>query len=183
MRGQFVLAGVGGQGVLFATKVLSAYARAAGQNVLGSETHDMAQRGGSVASHLKAGDYRSSLVRSASADFLFSFEPTETYRNIHFLRPGGTCFVNAPDAGFMDKQIAADLAARNIKVLTIDADRISSELDAPLAANLVLLGFAAVADPTGADVELFQETVKKLSPERFRKKNLAAFAAGIAAAR
>lgn len=181
MKGQFLLAGTGGQGVLFATRVLAYCAVAEGNKVLGSETHGMAQRGGSVVSQLKVGDYESPMVRAGGADFLLSFESSETYRHLHMLRDGATAYVNAPNLKFLDEDVAAALEARDIQVHTVDAFRIAKRLKTPLSANLVVVGFARASGPSGTGFEQFRETVRQVSPPRFAKKNVAAFDAGVEA--
>ena len=181
MKGQFLLAGMGGQGVLFATRVLAYSAVAEGNKVLGSETHGMAQRGGSVVSHLKVGDYESPMVRAGGADFLLSFESTETYRYLHMLRAGATAYVNSARRNFLDAEVAAALEASDIAVHTLDAFRIAKRLRAPLSANLVVVGFARASGPPGIGFEQFRETVRHMSPPRFAKKNVAAFDAGVEA--
>ena len=181
MRGQFLLAGMGGQGILFATRVLAYCAVAEGNKVLGSETHGMAQRGGSVVSHLKVGNYESPMVRAGGADFLLSFEPMEAYRYLHMLRIGGTAYVNTKDAGFLDAEVAAALQERDVAIHTVDAFRIARELKAPLSANLVVVGFARASGPPGKGFEMFRETVGRISPPRFAETNLGAFDAGVEA--
>ena len=71
---QLIISGVGGQGILFVTRLLAETAIAAGMPVLTSETHGMAQRGGIVISHLKVGEYTSPLVRPGQADGLLSLK-------------------------------------------------------------------------------------------------------------
>nr|NJM02148.1 hypothetical protein [Desulfobacula sp.] len=85
----YVLSGLGGQGILFMTKVFAAAALEKGYNVLGAETHGMAQRGGSVVSHLRVGEARSSLVRAGAADFLISMDESEAYRYLPYLKKAG----------------------------------------------------------------------------------------------
>jgi indolepyruvate ferredoxin oxidoreductase beta subunit len=94
-----VLCGLGGQGILFMTKVLAEDALRRKIPVLGAETHGMAQRGGSVVSHLRMGNAKSSLVSSGQARFLLALDPWEAYRNLPFLAPGGFLFANAPEGG------------------------------------------------------------------------------------
>ena len=89
-KSNFVLCGLGGQGILFMTKVLSETALRKGYNVMGAETHGMAQRGGSVVSHLRLGDVKGSLVSNGSAHLLLSLDEVEGYRNLPFLSKGGT---------------------------------------------------------------------------------------------
>jgi len=109
----YVLSGLGGQGILFMTKVFAATALEKGYNVLGAETHGMAQRGGSVVSHLRVGEARSSLVRAGAADFLISMDESEAYRYLPYLKKGGTLFANAPSKSFPDKRVAAYLKQRS----------------------------------------------------------------------
>jgi indolepyruvate ferredoxin oxidoreductase beta subunit len=99
---KLILSGIGGQGVLFATSVFSETALSLGYDVLGSETHGMSQRGGSVISHLKIGAYESPLVRQGTADVLLAFDEDEAYRTLGFLTRGGLCFVNSARSDFWD---------------------------------------------------------------------------------
>ena len=103
----YVLTGLGGQGILFMTKILATTALNKGYNILGAETHGMAQRGGSVVSHLKIGDAKSSLIRAGAADFLVSMDESEAYRYLPYLKKGGKLFTNAPTDSFPDKKVAA----------------------------------------------------------------------------
>ncbi len=90
-----VIAGVGGQGVLMASRVLSESALAGGMDVKQNEVHGMAQRGGSVISFVRIGDrVNSPVVMPGTADLLISFEPLEALRYIHYLKPGGMVVYN-----------------------------------------------------------------------------------------
>ena len=85
--------GTGGQGVLKASEVCGAAAVAAGYRVKKSEVHGMAQRGGSVESHLRFGsDVQAPLIMPGHADFLVCFHAGEADRNRYFLKPGGFDF-------------------------------------------------------------------------------------------
>jgi indolepyruvate ferredoxin oxidoreductase beta subunit len=179
LKGLYILTGVGGQGVLFATRILCGCAVEAGLEIIGSETHGMAQRGGSVVSHVKIGGFESSLVRRGSADYLFCFDKNETLRNAGFLKKGGACFINAPDVSFIPAEAAKALGGMSVKIRTVDADKISMKLGVPLASNLVLLGHALSGAPINAAPGLLEKVVGELSPERFREKNLEALRAGI----
>ena len=181
MRQRFILAGVGGQGVLYATRILTFYAVERGYNAISSETHGMAQRGGSVVSHLKVGEFSSPMIRKGNADYLLALEAVEAYRYLHFLRDGAVCFLNTGDPDFVDTAVAEVLRSRNIKVWAVDANGLAAGVGAPKAANLVLLGFMAASGKTGIDKDPFRNTVEGGSPERFREKNMAAFKAGEAA--
>jgi indolepyruvate ferredoxin oxidoreductase beta subunit len=174
-----VLCGLGGQGILFMTKVLAENAMAMGMPVLGAETHGMAQRGGSVVSHLRLGDAQSSLVPSCKARFLLALDPWEAYRSLPFLAEGGRAFVNAPGSGFPKEDVKAYLERRSMEARCLEAGRIASEMGSPLATNLVLLGFfSSFPDVSPFSFEGLRETVKRVSPERFRATNLRLFDAG-----
>ena len=90
-----LLSGVGGQGVVLASYVLSQVAMAEGYDVKQSEVHGMSQRGGSVTSHFRFGDkVWSPLVTPGTADILLSFEALEALRYVHWLKPGGLLVYN-----------------------------------------------------------------------------------------
>ena len=90
-----LISGVGGQGVILASYVLSQAAMAEGYDVKQSEVHGMSQRGGSVVSHLRFGEkVWSPLVTQGTADLLLSFEALEALRYVHWLRPGGLLIYN-----------------------------------------------------------------------------------------
>ena len=101
-----LFAGVGGQGILFASKIFFEAAMAKGLKVMGAETHGMSQRGGSVVSHFKMGDQTSAMVIPETADVLVALEPTEGLRTLEFLRPGGIYMVNAPDLDHLPQAVA-----------------------------------------------------------------------------
>lgn len=133
LRQQVVLSGVGGQGILFLSRLLAEAAIAGGLPVLTSETHGMAQRGGVVVSHLKVGGFDSPLVRAGRADLLLVLKEENVALHRQFLVDGGALIVNAPvPAG----------AGPGVRVHAVDADALALSAGAPHAVNLVLLGFA-----------------------------------------
>ena len=128
---QIVISGVGGQGVLFITRLLAEAAIMKGFQVFTSETHGMAQRGGTVLSHLKVGDFSSPLIRPFQADGLIALKSENILQHGSFLKKGAWIFVNSgkkPDTGF--------------DVHAIDADALSLKTGNSKSVNLVLLGFA-----------------------------------------
>ncbi len=184
LKVRIILAGVGGQGVLFATRVFAQLAMAKGFPVIGSETHGMSQRGGSVTSHLKVGPFSSPLIGTGTADILYSFEKTETYRSLHFLKgatetgQGGLCFINAPDEGFMDPHIRRYLGQRGVGIYVIAADGIAQELGSPLSSNLVVIGFSSAHPSFPFHYGDLRRIVRDVSPPQFRKTNLAVLERG-----
>ncbi len=181
MQLKLVIVGIGGQGVLFATHVLSQTALALGEDVIGAETHGMSQRGGSVISHLKIGAHGGPLVRQGTADACLALDPDEGYKALGFLRDGGVCFVNTGRPNYPSPEIAAHLAQRGIEMHVLNADAIAMELGSPALANVALIGFALAHPAFPFPYSAVEETVTRVSKERFRAANLEALARGFAA--
>ena len=133
MHQQVVISGVGGQGVLFVTRLLAEAAIRKGLPVLTSETHGMAQRGGTVISHLKVGAFASPLIRTGHADVLLALKAEGAAQHGHYLRREGWALVN-------DSRREADTAADGWQRL--DADHLAQAIGNPRAVNLVVLGGA-----------------------------------------
>jgi indolepyruvate ferredoxin oxidoreductase beta subunit len=142
MNVQIILAGIGGQGILFSSKVFSELGLKMGLDVMGSETHGMSQRGGSVSAHLKLGKFQSPLIRKGAADILYSFEENETYRTLHFLKSGGMCFVNLESADQFNKSIMKFLKEEEITFRAYDATGAASKIGSIRSANIVLIGYS-----------------------------------------
>lgn len=130
---QILISGVGGQGVLFITSLLAEAAINKGLPVFTSETHGMAQRGGTVVSHLKVGDFSSPLIRPSQADGLLVLKDENIAQHGSFLKTGGWAVVNSENDLKAEKKIAAN---------AIDADKLAQEISNPKSANLIVLGFA-----------------------------------------
>lgn len=139
---QAIVAGVGGQGVLFVTRLLARALLAQGHNIMISEVHGMAQRGGSVISHLKAGHFTGPLVGFGQADMVFSLDADEAVRSLPFLAPKGVLAVNAPDASFLHDQDLKALQERQVRIWTTDASAHSRILKLPKSANMLMLAQA-----------------------------------------
>ncbi len=175
---KLILSGVGGQGVLFATSVFSETALALGYDVLGSETHGMSQRGGSVISHLKIGAYESPLVRQGTADVLLAFDEGEAYRTLAFVKRGGLCFVNSARGDFWDEGVKGYLTKNGIATHSHPADEVALGLGSARSANLVLIGYALSVPGLPFAPGEVRETIERITPPRFREPNLGAFEAG-----
>ncbi len=175
---QIVVSGVGGQGVLFATRLLAEAAMIKELPVFTSETHGMAQRGGTVVSHLKVGDFSSPLIRRGRADGLLALKP-ENVAGGHgaYLKPGGWTVVN------LDRPYHHELAG---PVHEVDADGLAAIHGDSRAMNLILLGFASAR--IGDDFFCSPDDLRAALEKRLGRKGtmltdaLAALAAGIAAA-
>jgi indolepyruvate ferredoxin oxidoreductase beta subunit len=165
--------------VLFATSVFSETALALGYDVLGSETHGMSQRGGSVISHLKIGANESPLVRQGTADVLMAFDVDEAYRTLAFLKRGGLCFVNSGAGDFWDEGVKAYLAQYGIAAHSCPADEVALSLGSARSANLVLIGHALSVPGLPFEPGQIRETIERISPPRFKELNVGAFEAGL----
>jgi len=133
VKQQIIISGVGGQGVLFVTRLLAEAAMMKGFPVLTSETHGMAQRGGTVVSHLKVGDFSSPLIRPFSADGLLALKPESLAQHGGFVRPGGWAIVNSNQP----LQQPGELA-----ISSIDADTLARAIGNLKSVNLIMLGAA-----------------------------------------
>ena len=164
MKQQIFVSGIGGQGVLFLTRVIAQAAVAGGLPVLTAETHGMAQRGGTVLSTIKVGDFASPLIRSGQADVGLLLWDANLVVHEGLLKPGGGLLINTAGA---------------CKGLCIDAVGLARELGNPVLANLVLLGLAVRHGVLFCNVEACRDAIRLLAPEKFLDQNLAAFALGL----
>ena len=176
MERKYVIAGIGGQGVVFATKILSRAALLRGEAVIASENHGMSQRGGSVMAHVKIGQASAPLVRRGAADVLVAFDLTEALRSLTYVRPGGSVYFNGRSA--LDPSVSRRLAELGVQVHAVDADSRARELGVPAAANLVVLGLAAAHPDFGLSAADLEAAVRELGPARAVEGNLRALQAG-----
>ena len=184
-----VIAGVGGQGVLMASKVLAESALASGMDVKQNEVHGMAQRGGSVISFVRIGEQVfSPVVMPGSADILISFEPLEALRYIHYLKPGGKLVYNK--ASINPSTVASGLAVYPSDVEEqiaracgnahgIDALSVARAAGNAKAVNMVMVG--SVMGNLPIDARVIEGVVKALSKDKGVEVNLKALSGGAAA--
>lgn len=162
---QIVISGVGGQGVLFVTRLLAEASIAKGLPVFTSETHGMAQRGGTVISHLKIGAFDSPLINPGRADGMIALKAENIVQHGGYLKPGGWITVNRADS-------APEDGSQNIN--SIDADGLAGELGTPKSVNLIMLGFtlAAVGSaPGGSDaLPCTQADITAILEQRLHRK-------------
>ena len=90
-----IITGIGGQGIVFLTRLFSYTAVNLGRSVVVSETHGMSQRGGSVISHLKINGSDAPLIQRGSADVMIAMDSNEAMQNMDFMCRGGMVFVNS----------------------------------------------------------------------------------------
>jgi len=162
-----LLAGVGGQGIVFTSRILLEEAVLRQCPARGAETHGMAQRGGSVVAHARFGPCHSPLVIPGTGHLLLALEPREGLRSLPLLRDGGTFLVNTPGLDFIDQDSSAELSTylddHRIVVLPLDAAKIAAELGNPMAVNLILTGFAAALPQTPFTLEGLRDAVPRVA--------------------
>ncbi len=181
-----LLVGVGGQGTILASKVLSEGLMRSGYDVKMSEIHGMSQRGGSVTTHVRfGGKVYSPIITEGEADILVSFEKVEAVRWLAYLKKGGMLVVNDYEihpltvltgAAEYPADVIPQLRAEVPDVRVFDAGRIATDLGNVKAQNIVLLG-ALVEGMRLHDVD-WEAVLRELIPPRMIDLNLKAFAAG-----
>jgi indolepyruvate ferredoxin oxidoreductase, beta subunit len=167
VKQQIIVSGTGGQGILFLTRFFAEAAMMMKLQVLTSEIHGMAMRGGTVVSHVKVGPFKSPLVRAGQADagLILHKQNLDLHRNL--IRPGGHVFVNTDTPG---------------DYLSIDASGLALRAGAPAMTNLVLLGFAMQRGGFFCEADVARKILKKLSPPAQLELNLKGFDMGFTAA-
>ena len=187
MRKNIILCGVGGQGTVLASRLLSDAAMAKGIPVLSAETIGMAQRGGSVFSHLRIGpDLCSPMIARGEADLILGFEPGEAVRQLPFLKPDGQVVVSSravmpvtaalSESGYRAEEMLDFLSAHVARLTVVDAEKALAEVGSPKVLNLILLGAALRAGALGLEEADLKAAVRRLIPERFLELNLRALA-------
>ena len=163
MKQQIIVSGIGGQGVLFLTRVIAQVAVNRNIPVLTSETHGMAQRGGTVLSTIKVGPFAGPLIRAGQGDVgLLLWEANlEVHRGL--LKPDARLLVSAEGAGEGER---------------IDAAGIARILGNAVLANLVLLGLAVKRQALFCTAEECEEAIRQLAPAKFVEQNIEAFREG-----
>jgi indolepyruvate ferredoxin oxidoreductase beta subunit len=179
MRVQIILAGIGGQGILFSSKLFSELGLKLGLDVMGSETHGMSQRGGSVIAHLKLGKFQSPLIRTGTGNILYSFEENETYRTLRFLRRGGLCFANLEDPSRFDQKVLDHLKKKEITFRSFDASRAASQMGSVMSANIVLIGYSVGTGLVPFSAKDLRYVLESVSKRKNLEMNLKAFEIGI----
>ena len=167
---KIIIAGVGGQGVVFLSRLFAEVARLSGDPLISYESHGMAMRGGSVSSHLKIGGYQSPLIGNGEADILLLLSAEELPNVRHLLRHSGQMFINAenPVPDLEDYQTAM-----------IPASSIALEHSLPQAINLLVAGFATSHSGFPYSTLQFRTALERMPiREKIRAANIAALDLG-----
>jgi indolepyruvate ferredoxin oxidoreductase beta subunit len=183
-----LMCGVGGQGVVLASDIYGEAAIAAGYDVKKTDTLGMAQRGGSVISHVRiAAQVASPIIEDGEIDVILAFEKLEAARWSHLLRPGGSVIVNdheqPPTSVSLGKEkypaqkdIETILRQRTDKVYFIEGTRRARELGNVRTFNIFMLGCLAALAPL--DEGVWRESIARHLPAKLLDINLEAFAKG-----
>jgi len=183
------LIGVGGQGTIKASTIIGEAAMKKGLNVVMSEVHGMAQRGGTVVTEFKIGDADSPLIEEGAADLMIAFEPAEALRALNKINKESFVIVNSsPIVPFTvslgiseypeSSSVFGELRAKINNLLVIDAQKIAKEAGSIISENMVLLG-AAVATPNfPIEKDLIIQSMKENLPPQSIETNLKAFEMG-----
>jgi indolepyruvate ferredoxin oxidoreductase beta subunit len=185
-----LFSGVGGQGIILASKLLGRCAFAAGLDVKESELHGMAQRGGSVISHVRFGDVvHSPLIPQGCADFYVALEELEGLRYRTFLKPSAQIILNCrqivpatvdPEKNPYPSDVKAKLQESGFLVTAIDAAEIARQVGNMKVENVILTG--ALSRYLDFPVETWETVIRELVPHTFVEVNVRAFHAGREAA-
>ena len=182
-----LIVGVGGQGVLLASEIISEVAMQAGLDVKKSEVHGMSQRGGVVTSHVKiAPKVYSPTIGHGQADILVSFEQAEGLRAIDWMRKDGVAIVSqtklipaivtSTKGMEYPKDAVGQMRDMAQHVIDVPADKIAGELGNPRLVNTILLGVMSNYLPF--DMAVWQEAIRTRVKAKFVDINLQAFDRG-----
>ncbi|HBG76003.1 indolepyruvate oxidoreductase subunit beta [Eubacteriales bacterium mix99] len=183
-----LIVGVGGQGTLLASRILGQLAMNCGVDVKISEVHGMAQRGGSVVTHVRFGHHVSSpLVERGQADIILAFEKLEAYRWLPYLRDNGILVVNDQEIDPMPvimgiskypEGLSQKLKFRCGQLAWIPGMKIAEQVGNLKVTNTALLG--ALARYLEASPETWQKAIEETVPPKTVEANRKAFSMGYA---
>jgi indolepyruvate ferredoxin oxidoreductase beta subunit len=182
-----LMAGVGGQGTLVASETLALAALANGFKAKQSEVHGVAQRGGSVVSHVRFGkEVHSPLIRCGDVDVLFASERLEAVRYAHYVKDGGAIVMDnraikpiqmpGVEESPYPEDVPEFLRKKGYVVRVVPAIETAVELGDKRCANVVLLG--AMADQVPLSQKAWKDAIEKRFPEKILDLNRRAFAEG-----
>lgn len=184
-----LLCGVGGQGTVLASRLIAHCAMKQGKFARTAETIGMAQRGGSVVSHVRIGDnIESALIPEGGAELLIAFEPCEAVRALPYLSAGSTVIVTTraiqPITGALSgKRFDADemiayLRTHVGRVICVDGDAIAREVGSAKVLNVALLGAASASGTLNISLQEIEEALAEKLPPKVLAMNQTALALG-----
>ena len=183
-----LVTGVGGQGIILASDIIGEAAISAGFDVKKTDTLGMAQRGGSVLSHVCLGDkVWSPLIREGEVDLLLAFEKLEAARWVNYLHGESVVIINnyaqpplSVNLGYEkypdDSEIRNLLGKRTAKVYFVEGNAQAAKAGDSRALNTYMLGCASCFLPI--DIKAWTGTIEQRVPAKYKQINMTAFAAG-----
>ena len=189
MNKDILICGVGGQGTVLASRIIAAAAMEEGSPVHSAETIGMAQRGGSVTSHVRVGgEAYSPMIPFGAADMILAFEPGEAVRNLRYLRQGGVAVVNTAvtkpvteslkDTGYDGREMTEYLKGK-CACIFVNAEEVCKPFGSTKFFNIIMLGVAAGSGHLGLSRETLLKQIGQYVPAKFLDANIRAFSAGI----
>lgn len=184
----FLMVGVGGQGTILSSDILAQVGMEAGYDTKKSEVHGMAQRGGSVETHVRWGDkVYSPMVETGRVDYLLGFEMLEAARWWHFLGPHTVSLINRyrvnPPAVNLGRarypgpeDLEALVRTNGAKVWWIDATCLAVELGNQALSGVIVLG--ALSTRLEIPEDLWLDVISRRVPQKFVELNKKAFCCG-----
>jgi indolepyruvate ferredoxin oxidoreductase beta subunit len=188
MKADVLITGVGGQGIILASDVLGEVAIADGYDVKKTDTIGMAQRGGSVISHVRIADkVYSPLIKKGTADILLAFEKLEAARWADYLKKDGIAIVNnhalpplsvsmGTDRYPSDEEITAILKAHTSRIYIVEGNKRAQELGNIRTLNIFMLG--CLSRFLALKAETWREGIIQRLPQKVQQINLNAFELG-----
>lgn len=181
-----LIVGVGGQGTILASRVISGVVQKKGLDVKVSEIHGMAQRGGSVVTQVRYGnEVASPIIPQGEADIILAFEKLEALRWLPYLKQDGGILINDQRIDPMPVIIGAAnypadaldiIRSQREKVIVIDALQVAVGAGNAKAVNVVLLGL--LSKYLDIAKEIWIDVLTETVPAKFLEVNLKAFEAG-----
>ena len=184
-----LIAGVGGQGTVLASKLIAAAAMGKGLDVRTTETIGMAQRGGSVVSHVRIGrNINSPLIPQKGAQVIIGFEPAEAVRILPYLSDDGLMVVCDTAMKPVTSSLSGDTyqgpnmidhLKKNVdRLVVIDGEKLLRECNNPKTLNVALLGTAVESGVFPFNPDEMKDALENTLPQRFIEINLNSFEIG-----
>lgn len=182
MNINILLCGIGGQGTVLASKLIAAAAMEKNIPVMSAETIGMAQKGGSVFSHLRIGDnIRTPMLIKNSADMIIAFEPAEAVRMLPYLKPGGCVISNSSavipvtavlrPSGYTGDEMVKYLKDNVKNLILIDGPEACKKIGSPKVLNTVLLGAALYSGALPFTADEIKAVMRKRVKPQFYELN------------
>ncbi len=189
MKTNILLAGVGGQGVLTLGLIISRAALEQGENVIMSEIHGLAQRGGSVTAEVRIGNFRAPIIPDGDVDLTIGMEPLETMRSLSRAPTGSRVIMSTEKLApvslsirheeYPDLRVLTESISDNFHLGTIDAVSVARKSGSFRAANIAILGFAIGTGWLNLSLECTRNQIRAIFSKKSLEINLKALEAGL----